>query len=316
MERVWRRLGGVSPWAPALVSTGQILEDRRPMYQVLFTIPIFGGLKVFGFGVMLVVAFLSSTWLAAWRATEEHLDPDVIWDMTFWIFVFGLVGARLLYCVEYWGKDINSLWDVAQYWKGGIVYYGGIMGATVAVLVYRHYRPFPLRPYLDVITPSIAVGTLFGRLGCFLNGCCYGDTCDLPWAISFPKPSPPWWHHHQLAMIPSGAIRSLPVHPTQLYSAIDSLFLLLLLTAYFPLRKRDGQVMALLMMTYPISRFLIEYLRNDEGEFFAGLTISQNISVLLCLGGMLFWYSLSRRPEPLYRDTHPAIDVAKPTAAT
>ena len=114
------------------------------MHQVLFTIPIFGGVRVFGFGTMLVLAFVSSTWLAWWRARREHLDPEVILDMAFWVFLSGLVGARLFYCIEYWGSEINSLWDVFQYWKGGIVYYGGILGASAAFFVYRHFRPFPV----------------------------------------------------------------------------------------------------------------------------------------------------------------------------
>ena len=283
------------------------------MHQVLFTIPIFGGVRVFGFGTMLVLAFVSSTWLAWWRARREHLDPEVIWDMTFWIFLSGLVGARLFYCIEYWGKDINSLLDVVQYWKGGIVFYGGILGASAAFFVYRHFRPFPFRPFLDVLAPAIAIGTLFGRLGCFLNGCCYGDPCQLPWAVSFPKPSPPWHQHYVLGMIPPNATQSLPIHPTQLYSALDGLILLLLLSAYFPLRRRDGEVMGLLMVTYPITRFLIEYLRNDEGAFFAGLTISQNISVALLLGGLLYWSCLSWLPKALYRDHH--APVAPPSDA-
>ena len=87
---------------------------------------------------------------------------------------------------------------------------------------------------------------------------------------------------------------SLPVHPTQLYSAIDGLVLLFLLSAYYPLRRRDGEVMALLMVTYPVTRFLIEYLRNDEGIFWFGLTISQNISVFLLLAGIVFWTWLWR----------------------
>ena len=168
------------------------------MRQVLFTIPIFGGIKVFGYGAMLVLAFVGSTWMATWRARREKLDPEVILDMAFWIFLTGLIGARLFYCIEYWGTEINSVLDVVQYWKGGIVYYGGILGGTIAFFAYRHFRPFPLRPYLDALAPAIMVGTLFGRLGCFLNGCCYGDVCNFPWAVSFPKPSPPWdyeWEH-------------------------------------------------------------------------------------------------------------------------
>ena len=91
------------------------------MRQVLFTIPIFGGVKVFGYGAMLVLAFISSTWLAYWRARRERLDPEVIGDMSFWVFLFGLIGARLFYCIEFWGEDIKTVWDVVQYWKGGVV---------------------------------------------------------------------------------------------------------------------------------------------------------------------------------------------------
>ena len=272
------------------------------MRQVLFTIPVFGGLKVFGYGSMLVLAFIGSTWLAAWRARREKLNPDVILDMAFWIFFIGLVGARLLYCFQYWGDQVKTVWDVVQYWKGGIVYYGGILGGTLAFFVYRHFRPFPLRPYLDALAPAIMVGTLFGRLGCFLNGCCYGDQCNLPWAVSFPRFSPPWDDQHTHGLIPADAARSLPVHPTQLYSSLDSLIILVLLTAFYPLRRRDGEVLGLLMVTYPITRFLIEYLRNDEGVFFAGFTISQNISIVLLLGGLAYWLWLSRLPRTRLAD--------------
>jgi phosphatidylglycerol:prolipoprotein diacylglycerol transferase len=273
------------------------------MRQVLFTIPIFGGLKVFGYGAMLVVAFVTSTWLAARRASRERLDPEVIWDIALWIFLCGMLGARLFYCVEYWGTpQMKSVWDAFQYWKGGIVFYGGIIGGSIAFFVYRHFRPFPLRPYMDALAPSIALGTFFGRLGCFLNGCCYGDPCQLPFGVSFPAESPPWVHQVKLGMIPESAAYSLPVHPTQIYSAIDALVLLFLLTAYYPLRRRDGAVIGLLMVTYPVTRFLVEFLRNDEAAVFGGLTISQNISVVLLLSALVYWVWLSRLPQERYGD--------------
>jgi phosphatidylglycerol:prolipoprotein diacylglycerol transferase len=272
------------------------------MRQVLFTIPFLGGFKVFGYGAMLVLAFVGSTWMATSRARREKLDPNVILDMAFWIFLAGLVGARLFYCVQYWGRGIDSLLDVVQYWKGGIVYYGGILGGVFAFFAYRRINPFPLRPVMDVMAPAIAVGTLFGRLGCFLNGCCYGDRCDLPWAVSFPAPSPPWEYQVKQQWIDASALHALPVHPTQIYSAIDALVLLVLLLAYYPLRRRDGEVLGVLMLAYPVTRFLIEFLRNDEGVFFAGLTISQNISVALFLGGLAYWGWLSTRPPGRYAD--------------
>lgn len=280
------------------------------MRQILFTIPIFGGVPIFGYGAMLFLAFLGSTNLAAWRARREKLDPELLYDLALWVFIGGLVGARLFYVVQYWGDRIRSVGDIFRIWEGGIVLYGSIMGGTAAFFLYRLLRPFPLRPLLDVVAPSLALGIALGRLGCFLNGCCYGDLCDLPVGVAFPRDSPPWKAQVVLGLLPPSALRSLPVHPTQLYSAFDGLLLVALLSAYYPLRRRDGEVMALLMVTYPISRFLIEYLRNDEGVFFGGMTISQNISVLLFFFGVLFWRYLRTLPAGRYADEVPAAVVA------
>jgi len=265
------------------------------MWQVLFTIPVLGGIKVFGYGTMLFVAFIASINLAAWRARREGLDPEVVYDLSAWVFVGGLIGARLFYVIQYWGDRIHTIGDIFRIWEGGIVLYGSIIGGTTAFFLYRVVRPFPLLPLLDVIAPSLALGIAIGRVGCFLNGCCYGDRCDqLPWGVSFPRLSPPWLEQVAGGLIPRDALWSLPVHPTQLYSAIDGLVLLILLSAYYPLRRRAGEVMALLMVTYPVTRFLVEYLRNDEGIFWFGLTISQNISAILLLVGILFWTWLGR----------------------
>jgi phosphatidylglycerol:prolipoprotein diacylglycerol transferase len=272
------------------------------MRQVLFTIPVFGGVPVYGYGAMLVLAFVTSTWLATWRARREKLDPDAVLDMAFWLFAGGLVGARVFYCIQYWGRDIDSILDVFQYWKGGIVYYGGIFGGFLAFLIYCKVRKLPVRPYMDALTPSIAVGTLFGRLGCFLNGCCFGDVCSLPWAVSFPPHSPPWNSEVTLGMIPANALGSLTLHPTQLYSAIDAFVLLILLSAYYPLRRRDGEVFGMLLLTYPVTRFLIEFLRNDEPIFFLGLTISQTISLGILAICAAYWLWLSRYPRERYAD--------------
>jgi phosphatidylglycerol:prolipoprotein diacylglycerol transferase len=265
------------------------------MWQVLFTIPVLGGIKIFGYGTMLFVAFLASINLAAWRARREGLDPEVVYDLSAWVFAGGLIGARVFYVIQYWGDRIRTFADIFRIWEGGIVLYGSIIGGTTAFFLYRVVRPFPLRPFLDVIAPSLAIGIAVGRVGCFLNGCCYGDRCaGLPWGVSFPRFSPPWLEQVAGGLISREALWSLPVHPTQLYSVIDGLVLLVLLSAYYPLRRRDGEVMALLMVTYPVTRFLVEYLRNDEGVFWLGLTISQNISVFLFLSGIAYWTWLVR----------------------
>jgi len=277
------------------------------MRQVLFTIPVFGGVPVFGYGAMLFLAFIVSTQLAAWRAKREKIDPELLYDLALWMFIGGLVGARLFYVVEYWGDKIHSVADIFRIWQGGIVFYGSIMGGTAAFFLYRFLRPFPLLPLLDIVAPSLAVGVAFGRFGCFLNGCCFGDLCDLPVGVSFPINSPPWNAQAHAGLIDSHAGWSLPIHPTQIYSSLDGIILLILLSTFFPLRRRDGEVMALLMVTYPISRFLIEHLRNDEVAIFAGMTVSQNISILLFLLGALFWTYLSTRPRERHADTAPAL---------
>jgi phosphatidylglycerol:prolipoprotein diacylglycerol transferase len=277
------------------------------MRQVLFEIPVIH-VRVFGYGVMLFFAFLAAMNLAAWRARREKLDPELMYDLSLWIFIGGLVGARLFYVWQYWGVRVTTLLDIFKIWEGGIVFYGSVMGGVLAFFLYWWLRRFPLRATLDSLAPALALGIAIGRLGCFLNGCCYGDQCSLPWAVRFPGPrgtvpgSPPWSDQLRHGLIPQTAAWSLPVHPTQLYSALDGLVLWALVTAYYPLRKRDGEVMALLMVTYPITRFLIERLRNDEGVFSAGMTVAQVISVLLLACGVLFWIALSRSPQKRYAD--------------
>jgi phosphatidylglycerol:prolipoprotein diacylglycerol transferase len=154
----------------------------------------------------------------------------------------------------------------------------------------------------DAVAPSLAIGIALGRVGCFLNGCCFGATTDLPWAITFPAGSLPWLHHVHNGWLSAEAARSLPIHPAQLYAVLDGVILLGLLTAYYPHRRRDGEVMALLMVCYPVTRFLIERLRDDEGVFLAGLTISQFISAVLFPCGLATWWYLSRQPLGRYAD--------------
>src|SRR4051812_42658967 len=135
------------------------------MRQVLFQIPLGGwSVPIFGYGFMLFLAFLGSMNLAAWRAKRVRIDPELIYDLALWVFVGGLVGARVFYVVQYWGTRIKSVWDVFKVWEGGIVFYGSVMGGAAAFFLYWALRRFPLRPTLDVVAPSIAIGIGLGRL--------------------------------------------------------------------------------------------------------------------------------------------------------
>ena len=135
---------------------------------------------------MLVLAFIFAPWLAWWRARREGLDGDVILDMGFWIFVAGLVGARDVLLHRILGTDIHNLWEAFQYWRGGIVYYGGIVGGMIGFFAYRWFYPFPLRPVPRCHRPVDRAGHVLRPARLLPQRCCYGDQCRLPWAVSFP----------------------------------------------------------------------------------------------------------------------------------
>jgi phosphatidylglycerol:prolipoprotein diacylglycerol transferase len=267
------------------------------MRQVLFRIPG-TGVPVFGFGLMIVAAFYTGMLLAARRSRREGLDPAVVYDLALWLLIGGLAGARLLYVVEYWGETVHSFGEIFRLWEGGLVFYGSVFGAVVAVAMFRVFRTFPILATLDALAPSVAIGVALGRIGCFLNGCCYGGYCQIPWmAVRFPRGSPPWLAERAQGLIPADAPRSLPVHPTQLYLALDGLVLFALLTAFYPLRRRDGEVIGLLLVTYPVTRFVIDSFRDDEGGLFFGLTVAQLISLALLVVGAVYWLVLACRPR-------------------
>ena len=270
------------------------------MRQILFVIPGLN-LPVHGFSIMLVAATFAALYLTAWRARREGIDPDHVYGLATWLLSGGFIGARALFVLQH-PESIRSFADIFKVWQGGIVFYGCIIGGLIGSILYWFRRPFPFRAMADAVAPSLAIGIALGRVGCFLNGCCYGEACELPWAMAFPAGSLPWSHQVVHGLIAPSADHSLPVHPTQLYAALDGFVLLGLLSAFYPFRRRDGEVMALLMVCYPVSRFAIETLRDDEGVFLIGLTISQFISVVLFPCGVLVWAYLSRLPLGRYAD--------------
>lgn len=343
------------------------------------------GLPIRGYGVMLMLATLVAVAVAAQRAREVGIHPDVIYSLAFVMFVAGLVGARLFFIVEYWRQFVppggpRDVWATAKSMlnlaQGGLVVYGSVLLGVPAGAWYCRRKGLPLLAVADLITPSMALGLAIGRLGCFLNGCCFGGVClDQPYAVRFPAGSPPYvqhqqhgWHsgvwvesqqgqvvvayldpegaalraglragdrlvaidgrpvtslaeaRRQLAAggpeweattddgrtlrwrSPFGPARSVPVHPAQLYAAIDAGLLALLLWAWYPLRRRDGELFSLLLLLHPVSRFLLEIIRTDEpGQFGTSLSISQWLSGLLFLVGLALAGYLARQPRGVQR---------------
>jgi phosphatidylglycerol:prolipoprotein diacylglycerol transferase len=382
------------------------------------------GLPIRGFGVMLLSAVALGGWMAVHRARQMGLDPEIIFSLAFWLFLFGIIGARTFYIVQKWDEFhdprdtlLETVASVLNVTQGGLVVYGSVLGATIALFVFARRNQLSAMALGDLVAPSLMLGLAIGRVGCFMNGCCYGGACSLPWAVTFPWGSPPHarqvqtgeinlgeilagrhplsadprqletrvvdWHgimlpndpqarpileavfadspaqrqglepgqtiatinglpirtagQARMALVfphfrlrkadqPAGLgpllstdkvvlttaenpdrelawtlraspARSRPVHPTQLYSTIDALILCGLLWFYYPFRRRDGEVLALMITVYPITRYLIEVIRTDELPVFLGMTISQNISLLLLLLAAGLWFYLLRQPR-------------------
>ena len=250
------------------------------MRQVLFEVPYLG-LKIFGYGLMLFFAFIGSMNLAAWRARREKLNPgDRLRPRPLRLHRRPRSVPEAFYVVQYWGTKIQTFWEIFEIWKGGIVLYGSILGGTLAFFLYRLVGsavPAPAdarcrRPFARPGDRDRPVRLLPQRL--LLRR----YACQPPLGRPVPPPLPGSGRPSS----PEGLIaarrraRPSPVHPTQLYSTIDGLMILLLLDRLSTrLRRRDGEVMGLMMLAYPITRFLVEHLRNDEGVWAYGMTISQ-----------------------------------------
>ncbi len=269
--------------------------------MILWVIPALddgAGIPIRGYGVMLLAAAAAATWLSIVRGRAAGFDADTLLALGTDIFLWGLVGARLFYVLEYHEQFFRpgmslaeSLAAIVNIAAGGLVVFGSLPTAAVAAWRFAARRGLPLAKLADCIAPGLLLGLAIGRIGCFLNGCCYGGLCDLPWAVQFPAGSPPAEHY------PGPLGGSLPIHPAQLYAAFDAALLALLAVLYTPLARRDGEVFALVLTLHPISRILLEMIRVDEPPALGTpLSISQLVSLgLLSLAAVLWWW-LSRQP--------------------
>jgi prolipoprotein diacylglyceryltransferase len=175
------------------------------MLPTVFTIPLpwGGGIPIKGYGLMMMIGFLTAIWMCMRRAQKVRTDPDVVLNAGFLALLCGVFGARIFYVVHYWdtqfkGRGLSAAFDVTS---GGLEFYGGFICAVVAIMIYLRIKGHSMRLFLDIMAPGVMWGLAFGRLGCTLNGCCFGGTCPahVPWplAVTFPYASPGHVHHFQ-----------------------------------------------------------------------------------------------------------------------
>jgi phosphatidylglycerol:prolipoprotein diacylglycerol transferase len=236
------------------------------------------------FGIFIAIAFVLGLWTAARRGVRDGFSPEQIMDVGPWLIIGTIVGARLWYVVTYWQESFASQpWtEIFMVQHGGLVFYGGLVGATAATLIYVHRKRLPVWKLGDALAPSIALGYVFGRMGCLMNGCCYGRSCDLPWAIHFPL-------DHET--------HGVGVHPTQFYDAILSAALYAGLAWLYRHKRFDGQVFATYLICYAVTRSVVELFRGDypPGHIHGGLfTPAQLVSVAIVTAGIFLLWKLPR----------------------
>lgn len=227
----------------------------------------------------MAAGFLAGLWTASRRARALGFSSDLIFDVSTWILVGTVVGARTLYVGTYWeqefsGKPWTQIFNLRQ---GGLVFYGGLVGAAAAVIVYARRKQLPLWTLADILAPSIALGHAFGRGGCLMTGCCYGKPTELPWGIHFPADH---W------------TRGIGVHPTQIYEAALNLMLYGFLAWRFKHRRFDGQVFAFYLVCYAAVRTTVEVFRGDYSQalILGPFKPGQLVSLLILACGIGLWW--------------------------
>jgi len=246
-----------------------------------------GPFTVRWYGVMMAIAFIAGLWTASRRGLREGIAAEKILDIGPWLIVGTIVGARALHVATYWNEEFadRPLWEIFAVWKGGLVFYGGLIGATLAGILYARFKDIALWKLADVLAPSIPLGYVFGRIGCFLNGCCFGRSCSLPWAVSYPEGN-------------MNGAPTYPVHPSQLYDSLLSLVLYIGLALLYRRKKFDGQVFAAYLLCYAVTRSIVESFRGDYSPVHIHsalhLTPGQLVSMGIFAAGIAMWAVLRR----------------------
>jgi phosphatidylglycerol:prolipoprotein diacylglycerol transferase len=188
--------------------------------------------------------------------------------------------------------------------QGGLVFYGGFLAAALGLVFFARRRHEPVLPLFDFVATALPLGHAFGRIGCFLNGCCYGRPWSGALAVRFPADSPPWQHQMEAGRILRAATDSLPVHPVQLYEAAFNLALYALLAWQYRRRgQRVGSTTALYLLAYSLGRYAMETFRGDDRLHWWGLSVSQHVSIGVFLMGVLAlaWTHRTTTPDTARR---------------
>lgn len=245
------------------------------------------GLHVRWYGIIVAAAAAVAVWLAMREARRRRIGPEAISDAAIWVGAAALVGGRALYVAQNeLGALVADPAHLFMVWDGGLSFYGALLGALLALVVFARRRAMAILPLLDVAAPAAAIGQAIGHLGCLIGGDSYGIPTDLPWAVVYVNPG---------AMAPLG----VPLHPTQAYEAI---LLALLFAALWLGRQRlarvgPGAVAGGYLLGLSAIRFGLFYLR-DEPSVLLGLKTAQLLGLGIALLAVCLFIAARRRARP------------------
>ena len=263
------------------------------MHSELFQI---GPLTLRAFGLCMALGFLFGWQAAVWLCKRTGQNADQLTSLLTWLMISAVFGARTAYVLEHWTAEFaDDPLGIIRVDQGGLMFYGGLIAAALVLLIYARVYRQHLFTITDLVLTVVPLGHAFGRLGCFMHGCCYGKLTHSCIGVAFPKESPAWWEQVSASppLIAQTAIKALPVIPTQLIESAANFFLFALLYTLYPKRHAQrGFITGCYLVSYAALRFVIEYLRGDPRLALGPFSISQTISLgIFGLGLFSLWYS-------------------------
>lgn len=235
------------------------------MFPTIFS---FGPFHIHSYGVMVAVGVMFGITLMNRLAGKINISSDTIIDVSTVVLITGFLSARLFYVAQFWPVYVSAPLNILKIWEGGLVVYGGLIGGLIGFATYVKLKKFSFLVMLDLFTPATALAQGFGRIGCFLNGCCFGTPSHMPWAVKFP-------------------FLNTHVHPTQLYESLFCFVLAGFLVWIWKKRLQAGIVSALYFMLYAAGRFVLEFFRGDNPKVLYGLTGYQYVSLFVILSAIV-----------------------------
>jgi phosphatidylglycerol:prolipoprotein diacylglycerol transferase len=281
------------------------------MHPILFHI---GNFPIRAYGTLIVIGFLVGLWRAMRLCTRRmvteppnsprRIHPDIVFDLGILGLLVGLIGARILFVLLDLAYYKQHPFKIFQLWEGGLSLHGGMLFGILFLILFSRRKHVPLLPLADIAAPSWAIAYAFGRIGCLLNGCCYGAVCNLPWAVRFPDERFPNAHP---------TIYTPPSHPTQLYGTLFNLVFFCWLLWWEKRPRRDGEMFFGYIAMYGAYRFIVEMFRAGATSTYLipslHLTDTHIVSIVMVLLG-LFGIHWLRRHRPAYQDAAQKLDSA------